>query len=267
MEFKKNNYLNGGHIGDPFVALYVDSLVREDLPPLPGDVLEHVEACAECKDKILDLFLFFKNSDSPEAAPTRGKVMEMPSVPNRRFYSRKIAAVFFMCAFIFIGYFLIYKTDFFNERHLPTVSENSARHHAAQKTVAPGGESAGKKIESQKEDESAETGKRASQKVPPDFRVNHNLENMIGSQSRSANVRIFSPRNNIYLTKNILFSWEEIRNKPLQLKILNNRNEVFFEYTAKDNRVLFKERLAPGLYYWKLESKNDLLYVGKFFVK
>jgi hypothetical protein len=265
MEAKKNNYFYGGHIGDPEVALYVDGLLKEELSPLPGEVLDHVEACPECKDKILDLYLFLKNPDFSAASP-RGEAAEMPVKETRRFYKQRAAAIF-LVALIFIAYFLVYKNGFFTGTDLLVDKENSARQQVTQKLNKSGSETTGKEGNVKKERGVDAAGREGRVETPPDYQVNPNLEIMIGSQSRSVGVQIHAPRNNVYLGKEILFSWDEVGPEPLHLKILNNKNEVLFAYGAVGNKVVFKEKLRPGLYYWKLESKNDLLYVGKFFIK
>lgn len=263
MKQTKNNHFNGDHVGDPEIALYVDALLREELSSLPGEVLDHVEACPECKDKILDLFLFLKNPDASEAPP-RGEIVEMPAKETTRFYRRKAAAAVFIFALMFAAYFLVFKSGFFTGTGLPGVKDGSVRQQVTQSRDDSGSETSAEEVDGKKVDGTARENRF---RTPPNYRVNSNLEVMIGSQSRSADVQIISPRNNVYLKGDILFAWEETGLKPLHLKILDNRNEDLFEYKADGNRLEFKEKLRPGLYYWKLESKNDLLYVGKFFTK
>ena len=100
----------------------------------------------------------------------------------------------------------------------------------------------------------------------PNFKVNPNLEYMINSQSRNISIPIISPKNNSTFEKEIKFSWEPTKNKNLQIKILDNKNNVLLQYSVKKNEFLLKEQLYPGLYYWKLENQSDLLYVGKFYI-
>jgi len=263
MKQMKDNHFNGGHIGDPEVAFYVDALLREELAPLPEEVLDHVEACPECKDKILDLFLFLKNPDTAEAPP-RGEIVAMPAREPARFYWRKAAAAVFIVALMLTAYFLVFKNGFFGGIGLPGVGDDNAPQQVTQARDDSGSDPSAKEAAVKKEDAAV---KENRYRTPPNYLVNSNLEIMIGSQSRSADVQIKSPRNNVYLEGHILFSWEETGLKPLHLKILNNSNEALFEYEVDENRLEFKEKLSPGLYYWKLESKNDLLYVGKFFIK
>ncbi|MCK4765603.1 MAG: hypothetical protein KAW12_25610 [Candidatus Aminicenantes bacterium] len=269
MTSKKDIHTNMEHLNDSSSALYVDALVRDDLSMLPAEALDHVENCTECKDKILDLFLFRKN---PAAAPVdspAGQVVEFPQHSRRqKSQFRRAATIFIVFSFVLIFYFLGIKNELTTLRQTPAIGENKV-----QEQPLPGTPETGQETAAKVEKTRVETGTAGAKKtpprpsVPPAYRVNPNLENMIGSPSRSGVVHILSPGNNIYLQEEILFSWEETKQEPLHLKILNNKNEVLFRYEVKDSRYLFKEELSPGLYYWKLESQSDLLYVGKFFIK
>ena len=55
--------------------------------------------------------------------------------------------------------------------------------------------------------------------------------------------------------------------KKLVLKILNNKGTEVYSAEAEKNEYVFKETLNPGLYYWKLEYREEMLFVGKFRVK
>ena len=67
-------------------------------------------------------------------------------------------------------------------------------------------------------------------------------------------------------TNDILFQWEEIEYQPVYLKIINNKGEQLFTYTVDDDQYRFKEKLSPGLYYWKIENDDDVLRIGRFFI-
>ena len=137
MKSEKNNFFYGGHISDAALAQYVDALLQDDLSPLAGEVLGHVQECRECKDKILDLFLFLKNPDATGTTSARRKVVEMPVRRRLPFYARKAAAVFFLFALVFIAYFLIYKPGFLTEKRLPVIDDDTTRQHVSHGTAEP----------------------------------------------------------------------------------------------------------------------------------
>lgn len=55
-------------------------------------------------------------------------------------------------------------------------------------------------------------------------------------------------------------------NDPLFLYILNNNDEVLFEYEVRNGHLQFQETLEPGLYYWTLDTPEETLYVNRFLV-
>ena len=98
------------------------------------------------------------------------------------------------------------------------------------------------------------------------FSINPNLEYMVNSKSRSFVIQVQSPSNNSLVSEEIFFAWSKFTQEAINLIILNNRNEIVFSSLVNDNQIKFKGKLAPGLYYWKLESQNELYHIGKFIV-
>jgi hypothetical protein len=99
------------------------------------------------------------------------------------------------------------------------------------------------------------------------------LESRAGQALRSGDfsLSVISPQIGENFTGEILFRWEiekegEKFSAPLELKILNNREDLIHTTTVESGQYNFKENLAPGLYYWTLDHRGETLYVGKFFV-
>ncbi|MDZ7391613.1 MAG: zf-HC2 domain-containing protein [candidate division KSB1 bacterium] len=113
----------------------------------------------------------------------------------------------------------------------------------------------------------AEPKTEMSQAYAMNFRPLPYLEAMIDDVTRSFSLTVLSPRINEKLSGNILFRWAGDSANVASLKILNNRGAEIFATEPEQNQFIFKERLAPGLYYWKLESKEEVVYVGKFLVE
>ena len=99
------------------------------------------------------------------------------------------------------------------------------------------------------------------------FSESPNLENLVNSASRSELPLIVSPKNNVVVSQKILFEWKMQEAGLVSVTILSNREEVLKNIRLKQSKFLFSVKLNPGLYYWKLQRKDELLYVGKFFVK
>ncbi|NIV13491.1 MAG: hypothetical protein GWN62_20060, partial [Aliifodinibius sp.] len=54
---------------------------------------------------------------------------------------------------------------------------------------------------------------------------------------------------------------------PLELRILDNKQKLLYTFQVSENQLAFDEKLEPGLYYWALLSENEMIYLGKFFVR
>ena len=68
----------------------------------------------------------------------------------------------------------------------------------------------------------------------------------------------------------LTFKWNSTTSEKLTIKILSNKEDLLAESTPVNNEYeldVVANNYKAGLYYWKLESKDNLLYVGKFFVK
>ncbi len=95
-------------------------------------------------------------------------------------------------------------------------------------------------------------------------------EHYIGSQYRSdaGQLNIISPQVGMITNgEKVEFRWEYNNVERLQLTVLNNRQEIVVSTQSNDQRYMLTSTLPKGLYYWKLESATDLLYVGKFIVE
>ena len=132
-------------------------------------------------------------------------------------------------------------------------------------------------VELQKQDK-VQTIEKYLEKKEPDIKLDMSkafaanfepspyLEEMIADVSRSYSVSVISPKNGAAIKGDIFFQWEITGNDTAYLKILNNRGNELLSFALSANQVLVTEKLDPGLYYWKLESEEDLLYWGKFVV-
>lgn len=83
--------------------------------------------------------------------------------------------------------------------------------------------------------------------------------------------RMKKPLNGANFNGNSLeFEWEPVNGKKLFLGLLNNENkEIYYkEVTGNKASITASEvNLNPGLFYWVLESEEDILTVGKLFYK
>ena len=93
------------------------------------------------------------------------------------------------------------------------------------------------------------------------------FESQIGQEYRSDAIEIISPKSikTFISSENIDFQWQKADIKTLVLSLYNNQGKLIFQKEIS-SIFTFKQRLQPGLYYWQLETKDDIVYTGKFLV-
>jgi hypothetical protein len=262
-----------GHLSDEAAALMVEALLHQEIRDVPEIILTHVEVCRGCKDEIMEVVTFLRNPDS--AGELKQKLLKKAKYRRDwHFYRGKIAAVFVVFALLAGAYFFIYKNPSFISRFLADPATNKQDQKVRTETAAPTTDvsaSEKKAVADQGikdiNEIKANIGKRKNGRSPASrYRVNPNLENMIGSRLRSGLFEVLGPGNGSVIKEPIHFSWKKELVSHHTLKIVNNKNDVLYTYPVKGSSFDFDETLASGLYYWKLESQNELLYVGKFFI-
>lgn len=269
MQLKIQSAFINGHLSDEATARYAGALTGDNLDELPEAMLSHVEECAACKDKILEVSLFVNSAAAPAPVkePEELTIIRMPR-PEKirvRHVATRTAAVFMTGALLMGFYFLFYKDgapmkDILFPEPAPIktpLTENAPNRKAEPSSpkalVLP---------------ERKTTPLVKPQDAPdPAFRANPALERMIGAPFRSAVVQSVIPPDGVVFSGNILFQWKYAGGDSLTLKIIDNKNTVRYSYVTEKNSLGMSDPLTPGVYYWKLENKTDLLYTGKFFVR
>lgn len=275
MESMPVQMLEDGHLSEEASAVLVEALRHGKKMDVPEDVLNHVETCKECKDKIIDVVTFLRH---PHAAPIT--ITPVKTKIRRSWYFSRVAAVFVVFALLASVYFFVIKNPSFLDRYTSESFDDKRQEEVIQPETTGAAGIKNSKGEGMIPPQAngripaaaahANGGQR--QKMTPQlpalrYQVNPNLENMIGSRLRSGSFETLTPENNSVLTVPIQFSWKNEFLTPHTLKIVNNMNDLLFQYAVKGNSFEFREKLHPGLYYWKIENQNELLHVGKFFIK
>ena len=105
--------------------------------------------------------------------------------------------------------------------------------------------------------------------IAEDFQESPNFENLISQEIRSNySLKVISPVPNAEMKgKEIVFMWKTNLTENVFLEIYNNKEKRIYSSGTKNNQLIVENTLKPGLYYWKLENEENLLYVGKFLVK
>lgn len=115
-------------------------------------------------------------------------------------------------------------------------------------------------------DAKAETQDKEDNLLALNYKESAYFESFIDSY-RSEDVEIDAPKPGERFSSGdvIQFKWRFPGNDFLLLQIYNNHEERLFKGNFI-NHVEFREKLKPGLYYWKLESENELISMNKFYI-
>jgi len=157
-------------------------------------------------------------------------------------------------------------------------SNNSVEIKNEQKVISQEKEKSEQKIDSLK----TESEKPVKQKdnliaelSGPEFESNPYYEEWIKENVRSDNniiERVIAPANDKKFFDDVSFKWIMKEQVPVLLSILKNSEEKIFsaevdqtdfpEISKSVSKIVFKK---SGLYYWRIEDENEVLYVGKFY--
>jgi len=238
------------HLSEEGYALFVDALRVNKVHLLAKQVLEHVDECEKCKAEILETLSLTEDESCREAEPHPYLEAIDNQTAARFSIAYRIAAIFLvgisLGVVLYLFRFVIEKAS-----DPPNSSVSSLiGKPSIQKVPANNDESIARRV-----------------LVADNFSESPNLENLVNSVSRSESPFEVSPRNNEIVKKEILFRWKMQGVEFVTITILSNKEDVLKSSSLKRSNFLYSEKLKPGLYYWKLEHKDELLYVGKFFVK
>jgi hypothetical protein len=91
------------------------------------------------------------------------------------------------------------------------------------------------------------------------------LEELVGAHLRTDQLTVLQPHADTMRTAEIQFKWQGV-DTPLIFKILNNSGEMVLQAPAVTGQYTCRKALSPGVYYWKLENSDELLWIGKFII-
>lgn len=247
MELIQRFFGGGEHLSDEGVALYVDALRLKTVSQLPSSVRDHVAECRECKKSVTGLFTLLDDTDysDVESHP----FFTVSRAAGSRFsFLMKIAAV--VVGILSLAT-LSYLVGPFRPREVTNGTSQEAR---------------GGGMDTSRE---SHTGAKpeANEDFAANFAASPNLDDFVNDRSRSKEFVVLSPGNGAAVGPNEIFRWRKAAGTLHTMSILDNKGHTVVTGIATDSGYALKQRLTPGLYYWKLEDESELLYVGKFIVK
>ena len=103
------------------------------------------------------------------------------------------------------------------------------------------------------------------------YQPNKAMENLIGTTCRSGNFKMLKSPGSYAFSRNstILFSWKTGINEETSLVVENNTGNTVYESVSNFNQSVYLKTdfLEPGLYYYKVMSKDEVFCFGKFMVQ
>lgn len=248
----KSFFSDTNHLSENGIALYVDAIKLEQLNRLPAAIIFHVEECEECKMQIMGVteLLADEQYDTTMSHPFFGP-KEYPSSTFSGIY--RIAAIFVIAAFIGTIYYSL------SNRMSDTIQNKQSLATEQQKQHPVPNDSL-----TVKRKQSA--AKPTDDLIAANLEPSANLDDLVQTQFRSTTIEIISPEVGEIIQSPITFRWKHY-DKRLTIKILSNKELTLISSTLSGDSFTTSKKFAPGLYYWKLVTDDELLFVGKFLVK
>lgn len=251
------------HLTEEGIAACAQALLSERTEDSLQALYAHLETCEACRREVVELYGLIatmppedqevseqeKNDPSPSATKATPRLH-----PGWRWSLVALTAVLA---------FWVYRNTRDEVTSLPPA--NNAPTPALEQLLSP----------EQKEDRPvAETKVPEPKQGQPDlyaanFIPSEQLEGLSGEVFRSSGFEALFPSINQTFSPGaeILFQWKQESGTPLQLIVLNNSGKEVFRQEVSATTWAWTSPKRPGLYYWKLESTEELLYTGKFLLK
>lgn len=265
-----------GHLNTNGLSLYADAVKLNKVSEVPGDVSSHLRDCRRCQQEMIELTSIMTEVDQagvgehPYLKANESKVVHM-SKPSAKQWFFRIAVAAIIGLLVLFSYQRFFQKDSSSEivdterkeelpkkeyepsQESPIVVED---HSAPEKKQAP----KQKEIPERKE----EIQERSESQYLANYIPNEELESMVGTVFRSGIMAVNEPGNDANYTREaeLIFRWEN--ENSVKLSIFDNEENIVFEQDGANSPVKLKSQFDPGLYYWKLETAQDLLHLGKF---
>lgn len=282
-EDKGKYFNNSNHLNDEGIALYIDSMLYERMNELPPYILQHVENCLECKGKIGTMYNILK--ENFDYSNIKHPYFERTHSDNK--YLRdtlkfsigksvfiKIAVSITIIISLYIFYKLIIKgninTHNSSYQQISDFGDSTWRNN--DKDSALNLKSVSDNLPYRQNEKEIEFNETISENyISEHFTEFPALESAVNEITRDNDLTIIhTPEVGEIISQDrfVKFEWKTSKYALNKIKIINNKGEeIYSSKMLSSNSYLLNRKLSPGLYYWKLEEEDEVIYVGKFIIK
>jgi len=276
-----------GHLSDLGVSQYVDAIRSGTTEDLPHELVTHVEKCKECKKEVLRLHAIMADIKQEESVPGPQPVTPVQKTHRWPFYAYRIAAA--VAFFVLVGAVAVYfltSTDeitivdepgleqplpYGPEETPPPLMEDEEPADRDTEHLEPADRDPEYRDPADQDPEEPEAEDRRAEEMLRDrYAANFEpltlYESMTEQSFRSFGLEILAPQTGSEVRDGVTFRWEIRYDDPLIVTIIDNHGDRVHQGTVSANEYYFDDFPAPGLYYWRLETDESLLFVGKFVV-
>lgn len=240
------------HLTDEGIGLYVDALKLRRTEELPAVVRDHVSDCQHCRKEISGLFSLLVEEEYGAMGPHPFLDRHQERTNDRTRWVYRVAAL----VVAGIGLSVIVALIFSDRKNVtPVIADADSHRTETVDTVAR--EKSGDSV----------TGQEAGRLYAGRFDELPELEGLVAEEMRSSGIDGVSPGIGTYVNQPVTFDWTSEGDEPLVLSVLTNKDSLVHRSRIAAVPYALRRSLTPGLYYWKLESGGELVFVGKFLVK
>ena len=262
------------HLTAEQLAIYAEALAKDDLQDVSHEIIEHIEECDTCASEAIDFSFILKDNDYSQ---NKTKIIAPHKSINKFKYYAYAASIVIPLA-LWLGFYY-FKND--NNQQFAEQKENEQIIDSTDNNIiAPPAQNDSTKEENETETESPEKEKGVIIKKPDSNNDNllamyephsetEKLVNNFKGSLRGDDIEIIS-KNKIVAGKNkaITLEWKNTEQTELTIEIFDNKAVNIESSETTENNYTVKQKVLPGLYYWKLFNEEfDLLFCGKIVIE
>lgn len=255
-----------GHLTEEGIALYAETLQSENWTDLAKAVSLHIEDCSLCHGEALALYAILSEMEKASQERTVDKSQTRKLI-RMRFIRWAMVAVLAGLSFYFYRYLDRPPTPNQIQQDRPIADEDKEKDEAIPIVKDESEPTTPKKENTEPPSIPTTPVPKADSRVlyASNFVPSAQMEALLEDAMRGDDLELISPIQPAVfpLGENILFEWTGTIEEALFLQIENNVGEEVYQTALAALRFDYQPDLPPGLYYWRLESEEDLLMLGR----